>query len=209
MEQVQLQHFKKRLLDEKAELVERIQSIRSTMTAALEDTIGELSFYDNHPADIGSETFERSKDLSLEENARLTIRAINDALQHMDNGTYGVCENCGREIPPERLEAVPYTTMCQDCKLAREQEGVRRARPVEEEVIQYPYAPSFDGSFEYDREDTWQDVAQHGLSTEIEEVEGEDRSAVVDVDAIPYTIEDGMLYEDNRLDDRIPEGTGG
>lgn len=198
MEPAQMEHFKRMLMDERRELLQLIGDIRSTMTVALEDSVSELSLYDNHPADIASETFERSKDFALEDEARLRLHAVDDALARIANGTYGICDSCGREIPYQRLEAIPSTTMCLQCKTALETEGPDRTRPIEEDVLVRPFAPSHDGSNEYDREDTWQDIAQHGLSTEIEDVEEEDRGTVTDVEAIPYVVDDGMFFEDGR-----------
>lgn len=206
LEPVQLEHFRRLLLNERRDLQQLINDMRRTMTVALEDSISELSLYDNHPADIGSESFERSKDFALEDEARLRLHAVEDALARVENGNYGVCDRCGREIPLERLEAMPSTTMCVQCKTAEETKGPSRARPVEEEVLVRPFEPSFDGSNEYDRDDTWQDIAQHGTSTEVEDVEEEDRGTADDVEAIPYVIEDGMVYEDDRPGDRYPFG---
>lgn len=192
-------HFRHRLLKERDELKRQIKSITETgLEMPLRETTGEISLYDNHPADVASEVFERSKDLALKEDAELKLRAIEDALAKMESGRYGYCDLCGAPIPPERLAAVPYTTMCQRCKGKQEEQEGKRARPVEEEALQNPWARAEDESIMYDREDAWQDVAQHSLSTETEPVEGEDRGGVVDVDQIPYYKESGVNYRDYR-----------
>jgi RNA polymerase-binding protein DksA len=67
---------------------------------------------DQHIADHATDTFERELDESLEENADNVIREIDRALTKIDEGTYGTCDVCGREIPEERLAAVPYATLC-------------------------------------------------------------------------------------------------
>ena len=71
------------------------------------DQAGELSDYDQHPADTGSETFEREKDLSILESLEAELVEIEAALQRLDDGTYGVDEVTGEPIDPERLEAYP------------------------------------------------------------------------------------------------------
>src|SRR4051794_14920572 len=76
------------------------------------DSISELSSIDQHPGDIGTETFEREKDFSLLEQLEAEIGDLDAALRKIDEGTYGVCEICGKEIEPERLEAVPGTRTC-------------------------------------------------------------------------------------------------
>jgi RNA polymerase-binding transcription factor DksA len=86
------------------------------------DASGNLSNTPVHLADLGSETFEQEINLSLLENEDQRLEEIAAALQRLDEGTYGRCENCRKEISKERLRAVPYTRFCVAC--AREsQEG--------------------------------------------------------------------------------------
>jgi DnaK suppressor protein len=84
--------------------------------STLTEQTGELSdsTYDNHLADMASETYERELDEGLEEDAARQLREVNEALVRLDEGTYGTCAACGREIPSERLDAVPWTTLCID-----------------------------------------------------------------------------------------------
>ena len=76
------------------------------------EEVGELSTYDNHPGDMGTELFEREKDLALHVHAGDEADKVEHALAAMLNGTYGYCEVCKIEIPYERMEALPYTTFC-------------------------------------------------------------------------------------------------
>jgi RNA polymerase-binding protein DksA len=86
----------------------------------LEET-GDLSIStDDHIADTASETFMRELDGGLEENAEHLLEEIENALGRMDEGTYGTCVACGQPIPEERLEAVPWATLCLDDKRAQE-----------------------------------------------------------------------------------------
>lgn len=78
--------------------------------------IGELSLYDQHPADLGAELNARQVDLGLRQNMERTLEQIEKALQRIETGGYGTCENCGRQIDPERLEALPYVTLCITCQ---------------------------------------------------------------------------------------------
>ena len=68
---------------------------------------GDITHYDQHPADQGSELFEREKDLAILEGLELDLAEIEAALQRLDEGTYGVDEVTGAPIDPERLEAFP------------------------------------------------------------------------------------------------------
>jgi YteA family regulatory protein len=204
MDRSKLIYFERRLRQERERLRRYALGIEETgLDASQRESTGELSLYDNHPADIGSEVFERSKDLALINDAELKIRAVDDALAKMKSGRYGCCDRCGAEIPEERLEAIPYTTMCRRCK-GEQERGEPRKRPIEEAVLTRPWADSFDDTVIYDREDAWQDVEQHGLSTETDPLdEDEGRGPKVDggtdVDRIPYYKSDGVYYEDDRM----------
>jgi DnaK suppressor protein len=68
-----------------------------------------------HYADDGTNTFLRERNLALRENAADLLAQVEAALRRLDAGTYGICENCGRQINPERLEALPYTAYCIEC----------------------------------------------------------------------------------------------
>jgi DnaK suppressor protein len=81
-------------------------------TQSESDSTSELSAIDQHPGDIGTETFEREKDFSLLEQLEAEIGDLDAALRKIDEGTYGTCEVCGREIEPDRLEAMPGTRTC-------------------------------------------------------------------------------------------------
>jgi len=76
------------------------------------EQLSELAAYDQHQADLGTETFEREKDFSLLEQLEAELDELDRALRKVDEGTYGRCEACGKEIPAERLEAMPGTRLC-------------------------------------------------------------------------------------------------
>lgn len=75
-------------------------------------SLGELANVDQHPADTASETFEREKDTALLTTLRAREGEIDAALSRIDEGTYGKCEACGREIGDERLDAFPMARFC-------------------------------------------------------------------------------------------------
>lgn len=77
---------------------------------------GELSDYDNHPADAASETFEREKSITLEENLEDLLHRVDSALERIKVGSYGNCLICRGQISPERLDAIPYADLCLDCQ---------------------------------------------------------------------------------------------
>jgi YteA family regulatory protein len=149
---------------------------------SLRDATQELSMVDNHPADTASENYERAKDISLHGKNLLILEKVEDALEKIENGDYGRCENCGRPIPDERLDAVPYTEFCLSCK--KRAEGVPHdyPRPIEELNLMSPFARSFMDEKDYtgyDGEDAWQDVALYNKLPHVyyEEV-GEDDETI-------------------------------
>lgn len=112
-----LRAIKKRLLAEKERLELELHEIieRTSHSSELEQ-VTELSTYDDHPADMASETFEREKDLALEGNIADLLDKVNTALEKIDEGTYGVCDSCDIEINPNRLEALPWASLCLNCQ---------------------------------------------------------------------------------------------
>jgi RNA polymerase-binding protein DksA len=84
--------------------------------SSLSEEAGELSMStaDNHLADAASETYERELDEGLEEDAQARLREVEQALERIEDGSYGTCEICGKAIPEDRLEAVPWTKLCID-----------------------------------------------------------------------------------------------
>lgn len=108
---------------------ERLQRIRNSLSQepvdgnSERDALDEISFADQHPADVASETFEREKDVSILENVDEQLRDVEGALKRLDNGTYGRCEICGKEIGDERLRARPEARYCVDDQ-ARVERGV-------------------------------------------------------------------------------------
>jgi DnaK suppressor protein len=87
-----------------------------------DDSISELSSIDQHPADIGTETFEREKDISILEQVEAELADVEHALRRLEDGTYGICEACGQPIDEARLEALPAARFCLKDQAAAEQE---------------------------------------------------------------------------------------
>ena len=108
-----LGEIRKGLETERERLRAAIESVNHK--GSLTDETGDLSIgKDDHIADSASETFMREFDGGLEENAEHLLAKVEGALERMDDGTYGTCTVCGQKIPDERLEAVPYATLCLD-----------------------------------------------------------------------------------------------
>src|ERR671922_49220 len=110
--QKELDELRERLLAEQVELQEQLATIEEQSFATSQSDIsGEVSF-DEENADAGTFTFERERDLSIENNVRDLIAKIDRALIRMDDGTYGFCSRCGKPIEKARLKALPYADLC-------------------------------------------------------------------------------------------------
>jgi RNA polymerase-binding protein DksA len=109
--------FREQLLTELARLEAELEEIeRRTARVDESDRATELSAYDDHPADLASETFEREKDLAIGESVEHLLHKVISALEKIDRGTYGLCDACGRPIKKARLKALPFATLCLECQ---------------------------------------------------------------------------------------------
>src|SRR4029434_5019027 len=125
----ELDELRQRLEAERAELQVQLTTIEETSFATSQSDIsGEVSF-DEENADAGSFTFERERDLSIENNVRDLMGKIDRALARMEAGTYGICSRCGKPIEKARLKALPYADLCiKDAQAqSRPYAGERRA----------------------------------------------------------------------------------
>jgi DnaK suppressor protein len=84
---------------------------------------GNLSNVPVHPADLGTDNFEQELALGLLENQQQLLEQTRAALARIDDGTYGRCQECGRDIPAARLQALPYTPYCVPCAQRLQAEG--------------------------------------------------------------------------------------
>ncbi len=114
-----LAHFRKELESE----LERLRTARQGVNheASLTDETGDLSSGAGEIADSATETYMRELDEGLEENAEHLSAEVEAALKRIEDGTYGTCGVCGKSIGVERLEAVPWATLCIDDKRVQEQ----------------------------------------------------------------------------------------
>ncbi|MDQ2982763.1 MAG: TraR/DksA C4-type zinc finger protein [Actinomycetota bacterium] len=118
--QIDTEKFRDALLRERQKVAEAIQYLHDENPGSLEDETEETMSVDNHPADVATATVDREIDYTLEENSEHVLRAIDEALERIEAGTFGICSNCGKPIEPERLELLPYATLCIECKRLEE-----------------------------------------------------------------------------------------
>jgi DnaK suppressor protein len=110
-----LDRFLKRLEDEKERLEELIADYeRELEVARLTESSSDRS-PDPGNAEASSMKLEYAKELSIEQNTADLLSKVNRALERVAAGTYGICESCGNSIPVERLDVLPYSTLCVEC----------------------------------------------------------------------------------------------
>ena len=120
----ELNDLKKRLLEEREELKRQGAEIEeSSFGGGQSELTGDIASFDEEFADAGTATFERERDLSLSNNIRDLTDKIDRALERIEEGTYGLCERCGRPIEKARIKALPYATLCIRDKQAEERAG--------------------------------------------------------------------------------------
>ncbi|HHY83248.1 MAG TPA: hypothetical protein GX505_11340 [Clostridiales bacterium] len=170
MKDYEINYLKEKLI-EKAKRQSRYFSLHKELgfEDSLRESTNELSSYDNHPADMGSETYELEKQFALSRHQARQIDEVKAALERIENGTYGYCEFCGKSIDFDRLDAIPEARLCIECEEERkaEVEDMEYDRPNEEDLLETPFFRTFtkDDSVIYDGEDTIQDTQKYGSSS--------------------------------------------
>jgi len=118
--------IRRRLEAERRRLAELTGTLSVRNGEAEAEATSEFGGYDQHPADMASETFERAKDFSILIGMAAKIADIDRALERLAAGNYGICEACGQPIGVARLEASPATRFCRTDQARSE----RRIAPV-------------------------------------------------------------------------------
>ncbi len=159
-------------------LLRERQSLMNTLRKMDDHGIGspdefsarELSSYDNHPGELGTEVFNLGMNQNLKANELYNVREIERALKKLYKGNYGVCEFCGKDINKERLEARPQARLCIECQNSRDiqLDGLMRGRPVEEETLAAPFDKGYPDEAddrEYEGLDQWNDLLKYGSAS--------------------------------------------
>ncbi len=112
----------RRLADERQRLEDLLDAADSPAKHDQRESLHELSFSDQHPADLATDTFERTRDLSILATIEAQLNDVEHALRRLEEGHYELCEACGRPIGAERLEAVPAARFCLEDQARKERE---------------------------------------------------------------------------------------
>jgi RNA polymerase-binding transcription factor DksA len=100
------------------ELRTQLMAQKQHLEAAITDQTtasGASIGYGNHMAEDANYAYEQTKSLALQQNLKELLLQVNEALQRLDDGVYGVCVNCGKSVDPARLQAIPDTSLCLRC----------------------------------------------------------------------------------------------
>ena len=121
MNKPELSGYKEQLLALRARLRGDVDHMAdAALKKSRSEANGDLSSMPIHMADIGSDNFEQEFTLGLIENEEEMLRAIDEALERIDEGSYGKCESCGKPISKERLKAIPHASLCIECQRQEE-----------------------------------------------------------------------------------------
>jgi len=113
--------YKKLLQKRKAEVLDAIDhASEETMKKSQKDASGDISGYTYHMADVATDTYDREFSLSLVSSERKILFELGTALKKIEDGSYGICEDCQSPIARSRLKAIPYARLCVKCQEKRE-----------------------------------------------------------------------------------------
>ena len=114
-----LEKIKTRLFDMRTQLIREVQHIEEAIQEDVQAP-GEISHLPTHNADFAAEGID--VEIALAKNEEGILEMVEASLERLEQGTYGHCQNCDKEIPRARLDAIPYTPYCINCAQQLEQE---------------------------------------------------------------------------------------
>jgi len=112
--------YRKLLTNARSDLAGQVRRLKEDLNKSRKDSSGDLSGYSYHMADAATDTFNEQVESDIVSSETETLREIEEALERLDEGTYGICEMCGEPIAPKRLTAIPYARLCIKCKAESE-----------------------------------------------------------------------------------------
>jgi len=117
----ELEYFRKLILKMKEKILDEIKHIsEDTLKKSQKDAAGDISGYTYHMADVATDTYDREFSLGLASNERQSLYELDDAIKKIEEGTFGVCEECKSFITKTRLKVVPFARLCVKCQERKE-----------------------------------------------------------------------------------------
>ena len=178
MDQAEKLFYKSVIMRQKDELTNTLKKMDDHGTGSPDEfSTTELSSYDNHPGDLGTEVYLIGMNLNLKTNELYQVRELEESLERLEKGTYGHCEYCSTFIGKERLEARPQARLCIECAKSREvdMEYLEKSRPIEETVLATPFDRGYPDEMddnEYEGLDQWNDLMKYGSSSTPQDMGG-------------------------------------
>jgi len=112
---IDTERLRTELLEERERVQAAIANLRESHPGSLDDEVEEISAgSDNHVGESATATLGREIDYTLGENSEQVLSEINNALKRIEEGKYGTCTVCGKDIAPERLDVYPWASLCID-----------------------------------------------------------------------------------------------
>ena len=121
----QLKQFRQLLIAERTKLADEIKAIARDASTSPRDASGDLSAYTVHMADMAADTYDRELSMNIVSSEQEILYQIDDALKRLEDGSYGICQQCNQAIVMSRLRAVPYASLCIDCQRSKERKNKR------------------------------------------------------------------------------------
>ena len=121
----QIKQLRQLLITERVKLADEIKSIAHETSTSPRDASGDLSAYTVHLADMAADTYERELSMNIVSSEQQILYQIDDAFKRLDDGSYGICQQCNQPIAMSRLKAVPYASLCISCQRSKEQKNKR------------------------------------------------------------------------------------
>jgi RNA polymerase-binding protein DksA len=147
-----IERFKQLLLQKRREIISNVNEMEDeTLKKSRLDASGDLSSMPIHMADIGTDNYEQEFALGLMDSERKLLKEIDDALQRIEDKTYGICEGTGKPIPKARLEAQPWARY-----------SVEYARLLEQGLVRGPEEPALEVQEYEDEDESEHEISEDG-----------------------------------------------
>ena len=122
----EVESFRKKVLAERKRVIKELERIEESINDSTQTSEAAKKSYSNHMADLGTDFMETEKNFYYASQEGHYLRSLDEAIERMDRGEYGICGDCGELIGHKRLEAVPGARLCITCK--GESEKSKRGR---------------------------------------------------------------------------------
>lgn len=122
----ELKDYEEKLLKERQKSLDYINKLNDNQKDSVRESSGDASAYAIHQADHGSDTYYRENQVLMLEKEHQYLKKLNIALKRIYEGTYGICEICGKRIQPKRLEIIPNSSFCIECRSAEDEKNKKK-----------------------------------------------------------------------------------